>query len=81
MNFVEKILLFNTMKQLPTAFYTLAGAYIGAGEAVFTTGLENINGKIAHHITGDGKTYSFYDNFFKVRDKYETFMTRPPCSH
>ncbi len=55
-------------------FYTLAGVYIGAGEAMFTTGLENINGKIVYHITGDGKTYSFYDNFFRVRDKYETFI-------
>jgi hypothetical protein len=55
-------------------YYTLAGVYIGAGEAVFTTALENINGKTVYHITGDGKTYSFYDNFFRVRDKYETFI-------
>ena len=27
-----------------------------------------------YHIVGDGKTYNFYDNFFKVRDKYETFI-------
>jgi hypothetical protein len=55
-------------------YYTLAGVYIGAGEAVFTTALENINGKTVYHITGDGKTYSFYDNFFRVRDKYETYI-------
>jgi hypothetical protein len=55
-------------------YYTLAGVYIGAGEAVFTTGLENINGRTVYHITGDGKTYSFYDNFFRVRDKYETYI-------
>ena len=55
-------------------YYTLAGVYIGAGEAVFTTGLENINGKTVYHITGDGRTYSFYDNFFRVRDKYETYI-------
>ena len=55
-------------------FYTLAGVYIGAGEAVFTTSLEKLNGKMVYHITGDGKTYSFYDNFFRVRDKYETFI-------
>jgi hypothetical protein len=33
-----------------------------------------VAGKPVYHITGDGKTYSFYDNFFKVRDKYETFI-------
>jgi uncharacterized protein DUF3108 len=55
-------------------YYTLAGVYIGAGEAVFSTGLENINGKTVYHITGDGRTYSFYDNFFRVRDKYETYI-------
>jgi hypothetical protein len=55
-------------------FYTLAGVYVGAGEAVFTTTLDNINGRAVYHIIGDGKTYSFYDNFYRVRDKYETFI-------
>ena len=55
-------------------FYTLAGVYVAAGEATFTTTLTRMNNKPVYHITGDGKTYSFYDNFFKVRDKYETFI-------
>ncbi|THU41380.1 DUF3108 domain-containing protein [Niastella caeni] len=55
-------------------FYTVVGAYFGAGEATFTTNLEKMAGKPVYHITGDGKTYSFYDNFFKVRDKYETYI-------
>ncbi|HEY8898513.1 MAG TPA: DUF3108 domain-containing protein [Niastella sp.] len=55
-------------------FYTVAGAYFGAGEATFTTAIEKLSGKPVYHITGEGKTYSFYDNFFKVRDKYETFI-------
>jgi hypothetical protein len=55
-------------------YYTLAGVYIAAGEAEFTTALEQLNGRPVYHITGEGKTYSFYDNFFKVRDKYETFI-------
>ncbi len=55
-------------------YYTLAGVYIAAGEAVFSTSIEQINGRPVYHIIGDGKTYSFYDNFFKVRDKYETFI-------
>jgi hypothetical protein len=55
-------------------FYTVVGAYFGAGEATFTTNVERLNGKPVYHITGEGKTYTFYDNFFKVRDKYETFI-------
>jgi hypothetical protein len=55
-------------------YYTLAGVYVAAGEAVFNTVLEQLNGKTVYHVTGDGSTYSFYDNFFKVRDKYETYI-------
>lgn len=55
-------------------FYTLAGVYVAAGEAVFNTTLEQLNGRFVYHVTGEGSTYSFYDNFFKVRDKYETYI-------
>src|SRR5690349_15424945 len=55
-------------------YYTLAGVYVAAGEANFSVNLEKLINKPVYHITGDGKTYSFYDNFFKVRDKYETFI-------
>lgn len=55
-------------------FYNALGAYIGAGEATFTTKLERYNGKPVYHIVGEGKSYSFFDNFFKVRDRYESFV-------
>ncbi len=55
-------------------FYTLAGVYVGAGEANFTTTFETLNNVPVYHIVGDGRTYSFYDNFFKVRDRYETYV-------
>jgi len=55
-------------------YYTLAGVYVAAGEANFTINLEKLANKQVYHIVGDGKTYNFYDNFFKVRDKYETFI-------
>lgn len=55
-------------------YYTLAGVYIAAGEANFTVNLERLNNKPVYHITGDGKTFPFYDNFFRVRDRYETFI-------
>lgn len=55
-------------------FYTLAGMYIGAGEANFLVSLKKLNNIPVYHIIGDGKTYSFYDSFFKVRDRYESFV-------
>jgi hypothetical protein len=55
-------------------FYNLGKMYVGAGEATFTTSIENINNKVCYHIVGDGKTYKSYDWFFKVRDKYETYI-------
>jgi Protein of unknown function (DUF3108) len=54
-------------------YYTL-GVYIAAGEATFNVNLEKLNNKPVYHIIGEGKTYGFYDSFFKVRDKYESFI-------
>lgn len=55
-------------------FYNTLGMYIGAGEATFTTSIERFNGKVAYHCVGEGKSYSFFDNFFRVRDRYETYI-------
>ncbi|ULQ56384.1 DUF3108 domain-containing protein [Flavihumibacter rivuli] len=55
-------------------FYKLTGIYIGAGEASFHVGLSKFNNNPVYHIVGDGKTYSFYDSFFKVRDRYESYI-------
>jgi hypothetical protein len=55
-------------------YYKVVGVYLAAGEATFSVALENLNNKPAYHVTADGKTYSFYDNFFRVRDKYETYI-------
>ena len=55
-------------------FYNSLGLYIGAGEATFTSVLERFNGKTVYHCIGDGKSYSFFDNFFRVRDRYETYI-------
>jgi len=55
-------------------FYNAMGVYVGAGEATFTTSLERFNGRAAYHCVGEGKNYSFFDNFFKVRDRYETYI-------
>ncbi len=55
-------------------YYSTLGMYIGAGEANFTTTLERFNGKPVYHCIGDGKSYSFFDGFFKVRDRYESYI-------
>lgn len=56
-----------------TVFYKLVG-YVSAGEATFTTTIERFNGKPVYHFVGEGRTYSFFDNFFKVRDRYESYV-------
>ena len=55
-------------------YYTTLGLYVGAGEAKFTTNLERYNGVPVYHCVGVGNTYSFFDNFYKVRDRYETYI-------
>ena len=55
-------------------FYNTLGMYVGAGEATFTTSLERFNGKTVYHCVGEGKNYPFFDNFFRVRDRYETYI-------
>lgn len=55
-------------------YYTTLGMYIAAGEATFSVTLEKFNGRAAYHCVGVGKSYSFFDNFFKVRDRYESYI-------
>lgn len=55
-------------------YYNLGKLFVGAGEAVFSCQLEKLNGRDVYHVTGDGKTFRTYDWFFKVRDKYESYI-------
>src|SRR6188472_270097 len=57
-----------------TVFYNVAGVYVNAGTATFSSALEKLAGKTVYHITGEGKTNPSYDWIFKVRDKYESFI-------
>jgi hypothetical protein len=65
---------FVTGETMTFKVYYALGFYVAAGEAVFRVNLERMNNKPVYHITADGKTFSFYDSFFKVRDKYESFI-------
>jgi len=55
-------------------YYTFGRAWVGAGQASFSNTLTRYNGKPVYHITGLGSTFKSYDWFFKVRDKYETYI-------
>lgn len=55
-------------------FYAVAGIYVDAGNATFTSRLETINNRPVYHITGEGKTNSSYNLIYKVHDKYETYI-------
>jgi hypothetical protein len=57
-----------------TVYYAVAGIYVNAGNATFTSKLETINNRSVYHVSGEGKTNSSYDWIYKVRDKYETFI-------
>ncbi|TDX00154.1 DUF3108 domain-containing protein [Dinghuibacter silviterrae] len=57
-----------------SVYYTFAGVYVWGGDAVFSVGLEEMNGHSVYHAVGDGKTNSFFDGIFKVRDRYESYI-------
>lgn len=54
-------------------YYTLAGVYVEAGEVNFSCNLEQLNNKPVYHLTATGTTLPFYDHFYKVRDRYESY--------
>src|SRR5688500_2282958 len=66
---------FNGNEQLNfIVYYNVAGVYVNAGNASFTSNLEKLSGKTVYHVTGEGKTNPSYDWIYKVRDLYESFI-------
>jgi hypothetical protein len=57
-----------------TVFYSVAGIYVNAGTANFTTSVEMLNNHPTYHVIGTGTSNSSYDWIFKVRDRYETYF-------
>lgn len=57
-------------------YYNMSFVWINAGNAHFATHLEEHDGHKVYHITGDGRTAKSYEWFFKVKDKYETFLDK-----
>ncbi len=54
--------------------YTVMGIWTNVGEAEFMTKLkrEKASGRLFYHIEATGKTFSFFDKFFRVRDYFAT---------
>ncbi|MDR1226723.1 MAG: DUF3108 domain-containing protein [Prevotellaceae bacterium] len=55
--------------------YTLSytwGAWVNVGEVEFLTTLKDEDKKEFYHVEVRGKTFSFFDKFFKVRDYFAT---------
>ncbi|HTN47096.1 MAG TPA: DUF3108 domain-containing protein [Flavipsychrobacter sp.] len=57
-------------------FYNMSMIWVAAGIANFTVYDEKLDGKDVFHIVGDGKTLKSYEWFYKVNDKYETWLDK-----
>ena len=57
-------------------FYNMGFIWINSGNAEFTVSGESINGHDAYHVTGVGKTASSFEWFYKVKDRYETYIDK-----
>ncbi len=55
-------------------YYNWGAIWIAAGEASFNAYLTNLNGRYVYHLLSLGATYPQYDWFYKVRDKYESYV-------
>ncbi len=55
-------------------YYNWYAIWLNAGEVVFEVQPAVMDNKVCYHITGTGATHKSYDWFYKVRDKYETFV-------
>ena len=55
-------------------FYNMGRLWVGAGDATFTASQEQLAGKTVYHVVGIGKTQKSYEWFYKVNDRYESFI-------
>ncbi len=55
-------------------YYNMGRLWVGAGTATFSTRESTLNGRRVYHVVGDGRTYKSYEWFYKVRDRYESFI-------
>ncbi|MCG8698031.1 MAG: DUF3108 domain-containing protein, partial [Bacteroidales bacterium] len=55
-------------------FYNWFVVFADVGEATMKVEKDNIYNKEAYHFYADGKSNSWWDNFFEVRDRYEAWV-------
>jgi hypothetical protein len=54
--------------------YTWSAFWLNAGEISFKLAETDLNGGPTLHVRVDGETYKSYEWFYKVKDRYETYM-------
>ncbi len=59
-----------------TVFYNMSFIWINSGSAEFNVKPEMYNGRNTYHVIGTGNTASSFEYFYKVRDKYETYIDK-----
>ncbi len=57
-------------------YYNMSMLWVTAGIANFTIYDGKLNGREVYHVVGDGKTLKSYEWFYKVNDKYETWIDK-----
>lgn len=55
-------------------YYNWKSVWIGAGEATFSVEPSLIDGKSYHHVVAEGKTFRTFNWFYKVHDRYESYL-------
>lgn len=57
-------------------WYKMGRLWVGAGQASFSVSNATMQNRPVYHIIGDGRTLKSYEWFYKVRDRYETFIDK-----
>jgi len=57
-------------------YYNWKDVWVKAGSVSFKVKEEILNNSFVYHITAKGKTYTFYNWFYKVNDVYETYVSK-----
>lgn len=55
-------------------WYNMGRIWVGAGEARMNVLADQANGKRSYHVVADGTTLKSYEWFYKVHDRYETWI-------
>ncbi len=55
--------------------YKWGALNVTAGYATFSVSKTSYNGKSAYHLLGQGKSTTTFDKYFRVRDRYESYVS------